>query len=178
MRVQFCRLLLILVLYVPLSAVIIKTSPSLSTPTLRQLTQKAGYIFSGTVLSVERVQPNEQTEVATVQIAFRVTQAVRGVSARQIVTIREWAGLWDSGDRYRRGEQVFLFLYQPSRLGLTSPVNGNNGRFNLDNSGRILLNAARLQALQLDRPTPAATATGTTFINSRDLVRAISRSRD
>jgi len=179
MHLRSCRLLFFLAFSVPSSAVIIKTPhPAPSTSTLQQLTQKAGYIFSGTVLFVERVQPKSQNEVATVQITFRVNQAVRGVSARQILTIREWAGLWDSGDRYRRGEQVLLFLYQPSKLGLTSPVNGNYGRFKLDSRGRIMLNAAQLQALQLDRPTPVPSPTGVTTINSRDLVRAIGRSKD
>lgn len=178
MHLRFCHLLLFLVFSIPSSAVIIKTPPPSSIPTLQQLTQKAGYIFSGTVLSVDRIQPKSQNEVATVQITFRVDQAVRGVSSRQILTIREWAGLWDSGDRYRRGEQVLLFLYQPSSLGLTSPVNGNYGRFKLDSSGRIMLNAARLQALQINRSVSAPTSTGTTTINRRDLVRAIGRSRD
>jgi hypothetical protein len=178
MYLRFCGLLLFFAFSVPLSAVILKTPPPPSTPTLQQLTQKAGYIFSGTVLSVERVQPKSQNEVSTVQITFRVDEAVRGVSARQILTIHEWTGLWDSGDRYRRGEQVLLFLYQPSRLGLTSPVNGNYGRFKLDSSGKIILNAARLQALQINKPTPSPAPNGTTTINSRDLVRAISRGRD
>src|SRR5262249_17838675 len=146
--------------------------------TLQQLTQKAGYIFSGTVLSVERTPPKTQHEVATVQITFRVEQAVRGVSSRQILTIHEWAGLWDSGDRYRRGEQVFLFLYQPSRLGLTSPVNGNYGRFKLDSNGRIMLNAARLQALRINGPVHVPASSGTITIKSHDLVGAIGRGRD
>jgi hypothetical protein len=180
MQLRLCRLSLFLLLSPCLSAVIIKTPPAPSLPTLQQLTQRAGYIFAGTVLSVERVQPKSQNEVATVQITFRVDQAVRGVSSRQNLVIREWAGLWDSGDRYHRGEQVLLFLYQPSKLGLTSPVNGSLGRFKLDSSGRILLNAARLAALQIDAPTLSARPilSGTTSINSRDLVRLIRRAGD
>jgi hypothetical protein len=179
MHLRFCHLLSFLLFSAaPAPAVILKTPPPPTAPTLQQLTHKAGYIFSGTVLSVERIQPKTQNEVATVQITFRVNQAIRGVSSRQILTIREWAGLWDSGDRYRRGEQVLLFLYQPSRLGLTSPVNGNFGRFKLDSRGRIMLNAARLQALQIDKPTPLPPSRGTITANSRDLVRAIGRSRD
>ena len=178
MHLRFCCLLLFFAFLVPSYAVIIKTPQAPSSPTLQQLTQRAGYIFSGTVLSVERIQPKSPTEVATVRITFRVDQAVRGVSARQILAIHEWAGLWDSGDRYRRGEQVLLFLYQPSRLGLTSPVNGNYGRFKMDSSGKIMLNAARLQALQIDRQLPIPISGGATTISSRDLVRAIGRSRD
>jgi len=178
MRLRFCHFLLLLALSVPTSAVVIKNPPAPSIPTLQQLAQKAGYIFSGTVLSVERVQPKSQNEVATVRITFRVDQAVRGVSTREAFTIHEWAGLWDSGDRYRRGEQVLLFLYQPSRLGLTSPVNGNYGRFKLDSSGRIMLNAARLQALRLDQAGSVPPRSRMTAISSRDIVRAIGRSRD
>ena len=161
-----------------LFAVIIKYPPAPAPPSLLQLTQRAGYIFSGTVLSVERVQPKAQNEVVTVRITFRVDQAVRGVSSRQVFAIREWAGLWESGDRYRRGQQVLLFLYQPSKLGLTSPVNGGFGRFNLDSSGRILLSAARLAALRIDTPVPGPGSSRTISIKSRDLVRAIRRAGD
>ena len=176
---RLCRLSLFLFFSAPwLSAVIIKTPPAPSVPTLQQLTQRAGYIFSGTVLSVERVEPKSQNDVATVRIAFRVDQAVRGVSSRQVFTIREWAGLWESGDRYRKGEQVLLFLYQSSKLGLTSPVNGAYGRFKLDSSGKILLNAARLAALQIGMPVSNPVPSGTTSIPGRDLVRAIRRAGD
>lgn len=179
MHLRLCRLSLFLFLSTSsLTAIIIKTPPAPSVPTLQQLTNKAGYIFSGTVLSIERVQPKSQNEVATVRITFRVDQAVRGVSSRQIFTIREWAGLWDSGDRYRKGEQVLLFLYRSSKLGLTSPVNGNFGRFKLGSNGKILLNAARLAALQINTTVSNPISGGATSIPSRDLVRAIRKAGD
>ena len=100
MLIKLCRLSLVLFITVPwLSAVIIKTPPPPATPTLQQLTQRAGFIFAGTVLSVERVQPKSQNEVPIVRITFRIDQAVRGVTSRQIFTLREWAGLWNDGDR-------------------------------------------------------------------------------
>jgi hypothetical protein len=148
-------------------------------PTLQQLTQRAGYIFSGTVLTVERVQPKTPNEVATVRITFKVNQAVRGVATRQIFTIREWAGLWQSGARYRPGEQVMLFLYRPSKVGLTSPVNGELGRFNLDNHGKALLDAQRLANLQIAAPVVSTPPIkGRISISSRDLVRAIRKVGD
>ena len=55
------------------------------------------------------------------------------------VEIKEWAGLWQSGERYRPGERVLLFLYPPSRLGLTSPVANRAGRFEVDRAGRVTL---------------------------------------
>ena len=151
-----------------------KAPPPPTPPTLQQLTQRAGYIFSGTVLAVQRTSPKTPNEVATVRVTFKINQAVRGVSARQILTIREWAGLWQSGDRYRPGEQVMLFLYRPSKVGLTSPVNGEFGRFKLDSHGKTLLDAQRLTGLRLATPViPAPPGKGKISIGSRDLVRAI-----
>ncbi len=66
---------------------------------------------------------------------------MRGTASGQSVTIHEWAGLWSRGDRYRVGEHVLLFLYPPSRLGLTSPVSGAMGRFAVGRQGQILLSA-------------------------------------
>jgi hypothetical protein len=106
-------------------------------PNLRTLTRNSGYIFDGTVLAVERVAPNNQSMVPSVQITFRVEQAMRGTRNGQILIIREWAGLWNSGDRYRLGERLLLFLYSPGKLGLTSPVGGPWGRFAVDPSGNI-----------------------------------------
>ena len=97
-----------------------------TTPTLRELAQKSGYIFAGTVMAVERVH-TAPGEVATVLISFRVDQAIRNVQAKQILTVREWAGLWESGERYRIGDRVVLFLYRASKLGLTSTVSGPFG---------------------------------------------------
>ena len=106
------------------------------------LTSSAGYIFAGTVESIVRPTPNKGA-VATVQINFHVEQAMRGVQTGQTLTIREWAGLWTSGERYRTGERVLLFLYPPSKLGLTSPVQGSLGRFSIGSDGRVGIDPLR-----------------------------------
>jgi hypothetical protein len=103
---------------------------------LSPLTLSAGYIFAGTVKSIARAAPNK-SDVATVQVNFHVDQGMRGVRTGQALTIREWAGLWASGERYRIGERVLLFLYPPSKLGLTSPVQGSMGRFSVGSDGRV-----------------------------------------
>ncbi|HEV8047621.1 MAG TPA: hypothetical protein VGP35_07820 [Terriglobales bacterium] len=100
------------------------------------LTLSAGYIFAGTVKSIDRTALKKNA-VGTVQINFHVDQGMRGVRTGQALTVREWAGLWSSGERYRVGERVLLFLYPPSKLGLTSPVQGALGRFNIGSDGRI-----------------------------------------
>jgi hypothetical protein len=101
---------------------------------VRTLTQAAGIIFRGTVTSVERIGPTRQNQLETMQICFRIAENLRGTKTGSILCIREWAGLWTSRDRYRPGEHVALFLYPPSRLGLTSPVGGNEGRFDIQDS--------------------------------------------
>jgi hypothetical protein len=112
-----------------------------------KIAHPAGIIFSGTVTAV--LPASAKGERATA-ITFKVNQAIRGASAGQNLTIHEWAGLWSHGERYRVGERVFLFLYSPSRLGLTSPVAGGAGRFAMDLKGRILLSPQHLQIFEND----------------------------
>lgn len=97
---------------------------------------------------MKRISAKRAGEVETIQIRFQVDRAVQGARAGQPITIREWAGLWAAGERYRVGERVMLFLYPPSKLGLTSPVGGGQGRFAVDDQGRVLIEG--------DEPPPAA----------------------
>jgi hypothetical protein len=93
--------------------------------------QKAGYAFGGTVTAVKYVKPAKRDSVGVMRISFHVDSAARGVRDGQILTISEWSGLWQMGEQYRPGEHVFLFLYPPSKVGLTSPVQGTLGRFSV-----------------------------------------------
>jgi hypothetical protein len=133
------------------------------------LTRSAGYIFAGTVLSVERIAPKGNA-VATVQISFHVDQAMLGVRAGQTLAIREWAGLWELGERYRSGERVLLFLYPPSKLGLTSPVRGPSGRFRIGPDGQVVIDPRRI-GVPARRPGIGGLLQGTTSVSPRDLVR-------
>jgi hypothetical protein len=135
----------------------------------RPLTQSSGYIFAGTVKSVERVAP-KGNGVATVQISFHVDQAMQGVRTGQMLTIREWAGLWQSDERYRLGERVLLFLYPPSKLGLTSPVRGPLGRFRIGPDGRVVLDPGRI-GVRARRPGVGERLRGRTSISPGELVR-------
>lgn len=121
--------------------------PSGGLPSLGLLARHSGLIFSGTAIRVEHLNPahlnpahlntDVSRAVASTRITFRVQTAIRGVRPGQIIQIREWDGLWNSGERYRLGERVLLFLYPASRLGLTSPVGGRLGRFQVDDAGRV-----------------------------------------
>jgi hypothetical protein len=107
-------------------------------------------IFSGRVSSVERRPGTRGSAVETVVITFHVENSIRGTAPGQDLTISQWIGLWTSGQRYRVGERVFLFLYPPSKLGLTSSVAGPLGRFDVDPRGRVLLSAHHLSAFRTD----------------------------
>jgi len=135
----------------------------------RPLTQSSSYIFAGTVKSVERLAP-KGNGVATVQINFHVDQGLRGVRTGQTLAIREWAGLWESGESYRPGERVLLFLYPPSKLGLTSPVRGSMGHFKIGPDGQVVLDPGRISFLA-PRPHIPGSMPGRTRFTPVEFVR-------
>src|SRR5450631_3602627 len=114
------------------------------------IARAAGAIFSGTVVSITRHPATQGQAVETVAITFHVENAIRGATPGEDLTISQWIGLWSGGQRYRAGEHVLLFLYPPSKLGLTSCVAGGIGRFAVDPGGRVLLSAQHLTAFRSD----------------------------
>jgi hypothetical protein len=119
--------------------------------TLRNLTRQSGYIFAGRVTSIEYAAPQTPNQVATMRLTFHVEQAFRGTRAGTSFTVQEWVGLWNAGEGYRVGERVLLFLHPRSKLGLTSPVGGLQGRFRLDKDGRVLIGLERAALLEPDQ---------------------------
>jgi len=147
-------------------------NPRRGIPTFQQMTRNSGYIFAGTVTSVSRIEPNEQNNIGTMKITFHVENALRGVRNGQTLVIREWAGLWESGEHYRVGERVALFLFRPGKLGLTSPVGGQLGRFEVDSYGHILLNREHAAAVSAD-PVLAGSWRGRSQITWKELSNKI-----
>lgn len=137
---------------IPITSPIAPSPPArLPTPvSFPGIARSAGKIFSGTVKSIERRPAAPGSAVETVQVTFHVENAIRGTTPGEDLTISQWIGLWTSGQRYRLGERVLLFLYPPSKLGLTSSVAGPLGRFNMDSWGRVLLSAHHLSAFRTD----------------------------
>lgn len=118
--------------------------------TFPEIARAAGTIFYGKVIGIERHPANRGQAVETVAVTFRVDGAIRGAVPGDRLTISQWIGLWSSGQRYRIGERVLLFLYPPSKLGLTSCVAGPIGRFSVDAWGRVLFSAQHLSAFRKD----------------------------
>ena len=130
-------------------------------PQWKQLSRRAGMIFAGTVLTTagQTVAPETTTTerqapgtTPAVQLSFHVDEAIAGVDRGQILTIHEWAGAWSRQRPMSKGQHFLIFLYPPSRLGLTSPVGGSLGLVALDASGQNVSNVAR----SWDAPTPDA----------------------
>jgi hypothetical protein len=147
---------------------------ALGTIGLSQMVQAAGSIFSGTVTAITshpaslvagRGQP-----VGTVVITFHVERAIRGALRGSNLVISQWMGMWSSGQQYRVGDRALLFLYPPSKLGLTSCVGGAIGRFRIDPAGRILLNAQQLSIFHAD-----AQLRGKSLISFQDFALAVER---
>ena len=119
-------------------------------PRWQRMTRDSGMVFSGVVTQVQR----SSNARGFTQITFRVENAMRGVRRGQSVTIKEWSGLWNNGERYVTGERVLLFLYPRSKLGLTSPVGGKSGRYPVDSGGRVLIGGPQMPS---PRPVPLRT---------------------
>ena len=113
-------------------------------PQWKQVSRRAGMIFAGTLLST--ASQGDATgsagavpgPIPTIQLTFRVDKAIAGVEPGRTVTILEWAGAWNMQRPMTQGEHILLFLYPPSRLGLTSPVAGSRGQIALDQTGENL----------------------------------------
>jgi hypothetical protein len=123
----------------PRSSLTTPANPGLPQDVFQQLIRTAGIIFSGRVQSVGHATPVPRAGTSSTTITFLVEHAILGTSAGENLTIHEWGGLWQRGERYRVGEHVLLFLYAPSKLGLTSPVAGTLGRFAVDSRGMIVM---------------------------------------
>ena len=104
----------------------------------RRTVLRAGIIFIGTVSAVQSGTKYGEIPM-TYLISFRVKEGLRGVSNGALLTIREWAGLWGTAERYRVGECVVLFLYPASRDGVTSPVGGERGKLAVSSEGVVVL---------------------------------------
>ncbi|HEY1464916.1 MAG TPA: hypothetical protein VGF44_15980 [Terriglobales bacterium] len=141
-------------------------------PPLSQVINNSGYIFQGTVTQVQWLPPRNPQDVATVQITFRVVQGIRGVRQGQTFSIREWAGLWDSNDRYQIGQNVVLFLYRPSKLGLTSPVSGPMGKFLVGTGSLIDISPTQRILLSTD-PAFGTTLHDQAVVRSRDFTNTL-----
>ena len=132
---------------------------------LQSITRKAGFIFAGVVVSVERA-PATSGAIGSMRISFRVDRALRGVHVGQILTLNQWSGLWvNGGGRYRVGERLVVFLHPRSRAGLTSAVGGRLGQFEMDLQGNVVLRPDQIALFTPTSEAPLATGKARTSLS-------------
>lgn len=152
-------------------------------PRWEQLSRRAGMIFAGTVLSTSAASDRAAAGAApSIELNFRVDEPIAGVERGQILTIHEWAGAWSMHRPMTRGQRMLIFLYPPSRLGLTSPVGGSLGQIFLDSSGQNLsadaVTRAAAVALPSESSPPPQSPTATATVSVIQLERAIRAARN
>ena len=112
-----------------LEAQVLPPAAALPADAFQRTVRHAAVIFDGTVTAIQ-CEFGKGKVPLSYRISFQVKQGVRGVRSASTYTIREWAGLWAPRQppRYHIGERALLFLYPPSRSGLTSTVGGRSGK--------------------------------------------------
>lgn len=101
---------------------------------LDQLTDRAALILRGNVVSARVEKHPEFRGLDTVVVTLAVRETLKG-APRKTHTFRQY--LWDIRDRldangYRKGQDMLLFLIEPSALGLSSPAGLDQGRFRIE----------------------------------------------
>jgi len=109
---------------------------------LQQLTDRASHIVRGNVVSAHVEIHPELRSLHTVVVTLRVKETMKGPPRREF-TFRQY--VWDLRSRvgeasYRKGDDLLVFMIEPSRYGLSSPAGMGQGRFLItrDATGREL----------------------------------------
>lgn len=101
---------------------------------LLEMVELADRIFWGRCLG-EESKVEASTGLAIVEYTFEVREGVKGVQSGQRLVFRQAQSGLIGGipgvPRYRKGQEMLLFLHGDSRLGLTSPVGLVQGTFQL-----------------------------------------------
>ena len=87
--------------------------------------------------------------------------------------VREWSALWNSGQQYRVGERLLMFLYPQSKLGFTSVVGQPAGVIRDSASGFVLSPAQ--YATWFNRSKGNSSKTGEQILGARRLSNAVQR---
>ncbi len=111
----------------PLPVVGESAVPAAAVVVLRGMAERAGVIFAGHVLAVER-----HDTAGYVDVVFAVDEAVKGCADDKPYVLREWAGLWaEEPRRYGVGQRLLMMLAARGPSGMSAPVGGMAGRIPL-----------------------------------------------
>ena len=152
-------------------------------PHWKQLSRRAGMIFAGTVLSTTTQTATTQHTgtgrsagaTPAIELRFRIEEAIAGVDPGQVLTIHEWTGAWTMHRPMSKGQHILIFLYPPSRLGLTSPVGGPLGQVALDPSGKSVSKTTPRPTFALNLRSSSSAPPRPTVDNARVSVLQLER---
>ena len=100
---------------------------------LEEITNSADRIFTGVCKKIEEIDNDPVSNLRVIRYTFKVTESVKGVNSDEI-TFNQWKPTTiDAG--YVIGEKYVVFLYQNSKVGLTSPVGYMQGKFSVEKKG-------------------------------------------
>jgi hypothetical protein len=145
MRIQTHRLMRTLILLVAAAGLAVTPveATKVRPVNLEEMTERAATIFSGRCIDVREVEDPGIGRTVTVAV-FEVDRSIKGARGRR-VTVKMLGGSDGKSSivgmpRFHEGEQVILFLYGESPLGLSSPVGLGQGKFSIyeDKQGRHL----------------------------------------
>ena len=106
---------------------------------LFEMVRAADRIFWGRCLEAESGQ-EPSTGLPVTTYTFEVLRGLKGAQAKESVRFRQLSGGPAGGIRglpeFSPGQELLLFLYPDSRLGLTSPVGLAQGMFRVGKGGR------------------------------------------
>lgn len=100
---------------------------------LTDLVQRADIIVQGRVTEVRYEGLPGYPHISTVRVTLAVERMLRGPAGKQY-TFREYllpANRARGKRGYAAGQRLLLFLPEPSRYGLSSPLGGEQGRFRI-----------------------------------------------
>jgi hypothetical protein len=137
-----------------LTFLVIPTWANTRSINLAEMTSHAGRIVHGRVLEVREGRHPRQEDIAVTFIKIQVTEMIKGGAAREISFMQYGNSTQQyiaHMPKYSQGEEVVLFLYPESKLGLTSPVGQGQGKFlvrhDVRSGQRLLLNDRSNHAL-------------------------------
>jgi hypothetical protein len=138
---------------------------------LPELAERARIIVQGRVVEARYEGHPDYPNVSTVLVTLQVERMLRG-PAEERLSFREFlpglqARLGKRG--YLAGQRLLLFLPEPSRYGLSSPIGGEQGRFHIlrDQRGNDLVENDLGNAGLFRNLAPAAARAGVSLSPSQ-----------
>lgn len=101
---------------------------------LAELSQRAGIIVQGRVIEARYEGHPDYPHVPTVLVTLQIERMLRGPAGERLSFREHLPGVRGrtGGKRgYLPGQRLLLFLPEPSRYGLSSPLGGEQGRFRI-----------------------------------------------